>query len=73
MKTILTRKSFWVIAFIYSVIVLILIYTFHSPAGEFLIQIGYFALLVGLILFIGANIKLIISSIRNKKKETSGK
>lgn len=68
MKTTLTRKSFWVIAFIYSVIVHSLKYIFHSPAGEFLIQIGYLALFIGIVLFIGVNIKLIISSITNKKK-----
>lgn len=60
MKTILTRKSFWVIAFIYRVIVLSLKYIFHSPAGEFLIQIGYFALLIGLILYLHMLFKEVI-------------
>ena len=62
----LTWKAFWIIAVIYSSIVLILKYKFHSKIAEFLYQISFLAAIIIIIFVIYRILKVIAIDLKNK-------
>lgn len=62
------KKTYWIIVLIYSAVVLSLKYIFHSPIGEFFIQIGYLAIVVGVVCFGITIMKEMIKNIVSRKK-----
>lgn len=62
----LNKKNFWIAFLIYSLIVLTLKYKFDSKIAEFLYQIGFLALIIGIIFIIYRILKVTVLYIKNK-------
>lgn len=62
----ISRKVFWIIILIYSSIVLVLKYKFDSKIAEFLYQIGFLVLIIGIIFIIYRMLKITVVYIKNK-------
>jgi uncharacterized membrane protein len=63
------KKTFWILAILYAAVTLLLNNVLHTAIGEFLMQISYLALALGIIFFIYKLLKISIKQFfYNQKK-----
>lgn len=65
----ISKKTFWILAILYAAVTLLLNNVLHTAIGEFLMQISYLALALGIIFFIYKLLKISIKQFfYNQKK-----